>query len=313
MKKFQATMIQFFTMRLQFQPRDSRLLLVGVFIFTFLFAATPATNQAQEVVKGEWFIDFSRPEPDKVRLALIKQQMRGSGKYTHGSGVSISEIQGLSREQASGGQKDAKFRIVREAGTFEMEGSFRQGKGAGFWTLVPNQNFISAMQSRGYNLLTDKDAFYAALFDINTKFIEGLKAAGYDRLSFKDLLRASIFKIDAQFVKEVQAMGFERQPFETLVDMRIAKITTQFISKLRSADFENLTIKELKDLGIHRITPEFVNEIKAEGFASVSQRQAVELKIHRVDGDFIRRVKAKGFTDVTLKQLVNLRIHDIVK
>jgi hypothetical protein len=309
MKKTKTSQRQFFV----------RVNIISLLVFAF-FAATvfetgfAASNaQAQQSITGEWLIDFNRKNPNEVYLSITRgNPISGSGTRSSNN-VSISEIQGISRDQAFAGQKDAKFRIVREAGTFEMEGSFREGKGAGFWTLVPNQNFISAMQSSGYSLSPDKDVFDAALFDISIKFIEDLKAAGYDRLTVKDLVRARIFKIDAQFVKEVQEMGFERQPFETLVDMRIAKITPQFISKMRSAGFENLTIKELKDLGIHRVTPEFINEVKAEGFASVSPRQAVELKIHRVDGDFIRRVKAKGFTDVTLKQLVNLRIHDIVK
>jgi hypothetical protein len=296
---------------------------------------------AQEAFTGEWLADFTRKNPDEVQFTILRRTARG-GNHTSSRGISLSEFQGLTREQAFGARTDVNFRLVREAGTFNMEGSFRGGKGAGHWTLTPNQSFVSMMRSRGYDNLTEDDLFSAALFDINIKSIEDLKVAGYDQLSFKELIEANIFKVtgefiremksagyenltlkelvearifkvDSQFVKEVQAMGFGHQPLKSLVSMRIFKITPGFIGEMRTIGFDNLSLSELTNLSIHKVTPEFVNGLKAEGFASISSKEAVELKIHRVDAEFVRRVKAKGFTDVTLRQLVELRIHDIVK
>jgi hypothetical protein len=295
---------------------------------------------AQQAITGEWLADFSRQNADEVQFTILRRTARG-GNHTSSDGFRLSEFQGLTREQTSGARTEVRFRLVREAGTFECEGSFREGKGAGHWTLTPNQSFISAMRSRGYDDLTEDDLFSAALFDINIKSIEELKSAGYDRLSFKELVEASIFKvtgefiremksagydnltlkelvearifkIDSQYVKEVQAMGFERQPLKGLVEMRIFKITPEFIREIRATGFENLSLKQLVEFSIHKVTPEFVNGLRAEGFTSISPREAVEMKIHGVDADFIRRVKAKGFANVTIRQLVDLRIHDIV-
>jgi uncharacterized protein (UPF0335 family) len=295
---------------------------------------------AQEAITGEWLIDFNRKNSDEVQLTIQRRTARG-GNHSSSNGVPLSEFQGLTREQAMGARADVRFRLVREAGTFECEGSFREGKGAGFWTLVPNQSFVSAMRARGYDNMTEEDLFSAALFDITIKGIEDLKAAGYDRLSFKELVEASIFKvngefiremksagfenltlkelvearifkIDSQYVKEVQAMGFERQPLKSLVEMRIFKITPEFIKEMRSMGFDNLSLKDLVAFSVHKVTPEFVNGLKAEGFNSISANEAIELKIHGVDAEFIRRVKAKGYADVTLRQLVDLRIHGII-
>lgn len=295
---------------------------------------------AQAAITGEWVADFNRKNEDEVQFTIIRRSARG-GDHTSSTGFALSEFQGLTREQAFGARTDARFRLVREAGTFEFEGSFREGKGAGHWTLTPNQSFIAAMQSRGYDNLSTDDLFSAAVFDINIKVIEDLKSAGLDRLSFKELVEASIFKvtgdfiremkaagyenltlkqlvearifkIDGQYAKEVQAMGFGRQPLKGLVEMRIFKITPEFIKEIRALGFDNLSLKELLAFSIHKVTAEYLNGLKSEGFTSISPEQAVELKIHRVDADFIKRVKAKGFTDVTLKQLVELRIHGIV-
>jgi hypothetical protein len=295
---------------------------------------------SQAAITGEWVADFNRQNADEVQFTIIRRSTRG-GNHTSGRGFALSDFQGLTREQALGARTDVRFRLVREAGTFDCEGFFREGKGAGYWTLVPSQSFISAMQSRGYDNLSEEDLFSAAVFDINIRSIEDLKAAGYDHLTFKELIEASIFKVtgdfiremksagydnlrlkelvearifkvDARYAREVQAMGFERQPLKGLVEMRIFKITPEFIKEVRALGFDNLSLKELKDFSIHKVTPEFLNGLKGEGFTTISAEQAVELKIHRVDADFIRRVKAKGFTDVTLKQLLELRIHGIV-
>lgn len=348
MRKAQTTIDKLFTLKSQFPRRVGWLLLIIFTVFSSLIVVSAgsanfinAENAAQNAITGEWLADFSRKNPDEVQFTTIRRTERG-GQSNTSDGILLSELQGLTREQAFGARTEVSFRLVREAGTFHCEGFFREGKGAGHWTLTPNQSFISAMRSRGYDNLSEDDLYSAARFDINIKSIDDLKSAGFDHLSFKELVEASIFKvtsdfiremksagfenltlkqlvearifkIDSQYVKEVRAMGFEAQPLKSLVEMRIARITPEFIREMRSVGFENLTLKELTELGIHNVTPEFVNGIKAEGFSLTSPRQAVELKIHGVDRDFIRRVRAKGFTDVTLKQLVELRIHGIVK
>jgi hypothetical protein len=266
---------------------------------------------AQAAITGEWLADFNRKNADEVQLTIIRRTARG-GNHSSSNGVSLSEFQGLTREQAFGARTDVRFRLVREAGTFDCEGSFREGKGAGFWTLTPNQSFVSAMRARGYDNLTEEDLFSAALFDITIKGIEDLKVAGFDRLSFKQLVEASIFKVNGEFIREMKSAGFENLSLKELVEARIFKITPEFIKEMRAIGFDHLSLKELTALSIHKVTPEFVNGLKAEGFNSISANEAIELKIHRVDAEFIRRVKAKGFADVTLRQLVDLRINGIV-
>jgi uncharacterized protein (UPF0335 family) len=348
MKNAPTKIAKFSLLKSQLQRRLGWSLLTTLLVLSFLAVVVAGdanfagvNKAAQSSSTGEWLVDFSRKNPEEVQLTIVRRSSRG-GQQTSSGGIRLSELQGLTREQAFGVRTDVNFRIVREAGTFQCEGYFREGKGAGFWTLTTNPNFVSAMRGRGYDNLTEDDLFSAAMHDISIKSIDDLKAAGYDHLSFKELVEASIFKVtsefirelksagfenlslkelvearifkvDSQYVKEVEAMGFSRQPLKTLVEMRIHKITPEFINRMRSMGFDNLSIRELSELSVHHVTPEFVNGIKAEGFSTISPRQAIELKIHRVDGDFIRRVKAKGFNDVTLRQLVDLRINGIIK
>jgi len=348
MKKAQILIGRIFN--LQPRPRSiaSALLLATLLIIPSLVLVSAggatcigAGNAAQAAITGEWLAEFTGKNGDEVQFTVIRRSA-GGGRHNSSNGIALGELQGLTRQQVSAARTDVNFRLVREAGTFQCEGTFREGKGAGHWTLTPSQSFISAMQGRGYDNLSEDDLFSAALFDINIKTIEDLKAAGFDRLSFKELVEASIFKVtgdfarelksaglenltfkqlvearifkvDAQYVKEVQAMGFERQPLKTLVEMRIFKITPEYIREMRSMGFANLSLKQLTEMRIHSVTPEFVNGLKAEGYASITPTEAVTMKIHGVDVDYIRRVKAKGFNNITLNKLVELRIHGIIE
>jgi hypothetical protein len=270
-------------------------------------------SNSDESLSGEWVADFKQIKTDEIHLIIIRgNPVEGDGTRSS-EDLSLSELQGLSRELAAGEQNNVKFRLMREAGTFECEGSFREGRGRGSWILVPNQNFISSMQNRGYDLRMEKDLFRAALFNINIKSVEELKNAGYDRLSLEDLVRSNIFKVTGEFIREMKSIGFENLSFEDLVRARIFKIDTQFSNEVAAMGFERQSLNMLIDLRLAKVTSEFVNEIKAEGFSSISPREAIELKTQGVNRDFIRRVKAKGYTDVTLKQLIEIRKYDIIK
>ena len=123
MGKIQTRIIQFFIPESKSQRRIVKLVLIALLVFSMLIAGTAgaanfisAENRVQESIKGEWLIDFSRPQPDEIQLTI----MRRSGTQMNSSGIALSELQGLTREQALGVRRDVNFRLVREAGTFNF-------------------------------------------------------------------------------------------------------------------------------------------------------------------------------------------------
>jgi len=320
----------------------------GLIAFSALVFAGNAGNsnvahaaQAQNAITGQWTGEVSSQTPGEVQLTFHRRSETG-GFSMSGAHFALADLQGLTAEAAFSARANVNFNVVRQAGTFACEGYFREGKGAGFWTLTPSQSFVSAMRERGYDGLTDGDLLRAALHKLTTGYIEDLKSAGYDRPKFKELMRALIHgvtpefiremnsagyqgltleelvrarnhNVNGQYVKEVRAMGFDRQPLEKLIRLRNHKITQEFITRMRSAGFDGLSIEELIRLRNHKITPEFVNGLKAEGYPDIPVETAIRLKNHDVDSGFIKRVKARGFTDLTLEQLIRLRTRDIVK
>ena len=103
---------------------------------------------AQTGVTGEWTASVSSKDPNKIQLNLERPTSRG-GRNQNGSSYSYDELQGLTREQAQNGK--VSFRLVREAGTVDFDGSFTDGRGAGTFRFSPNGGFIEAMRSRGFD------------------------------------------------------------------------------------------------------------------------------------------------------------------
>jgi len=347
MKKLRTAMNHFSTGKLM---RISLMSLTGLLAFSALVLAHAndggkanglGSIAAQNTITGQWTAELNRDKPGEIQLTYHRRSEAG-GFSMMGGKVALGELQGLTAEAAWSARANVNFNVVRQAGTFACEGYFREGKGAGFWTFMPSQSFVSAMRERGYDNLTGEDLLRAALHKLTTNLIEDLRSAGYDKLEFKQLLRASSHNvtpefiremqsagyqglsieelirarnhnIDSRYVREVRAMGFDKQPLEKLIRLRNHGITQEFINRMRSAGFDGLSIEELIRLKNHNITAEFVNGVKAEGYSDITVASAVRLKNHEIDGDYIRRVKARGFTDLTLDQIIKLRSRDIVK
>ena len=306
---------------------------LAVILFVFCLApATITSGQSRAPITGEWRIEFTPKDPDKVQLSMSRGK---SQKW--GNDIKISEIQGLSRDYATT-PANVTLRIARDGGTFDLVGSFRDGKGSGTFTLTPNESFFSALASRGYSNLAEDNIFSAAMSGLKIGSIDELKAAGYDRLTFNNLMEsaifkidsasiadlrsagfdqlpfnklveASIFKVDSNYVRETESLGFGKMPFQKLIELRVHKITPEDISQFRQMGFNDLTLDRLVELKIFKVTPEFVTEIRSAGFTSITPQQLVNLRIFNIDGDSARKAKSQD-PNITVEQLVNQRIFE---
>jgi hypothetical protein len=270
--------------------------------------AAAASPVPQGAIRGEWTAGLSKEKADKINLTLNLETDKGN-RHTMGSDVSLAELQGLTREQASGARTDVKFRLVREAGTFEFEGTFSEGKGAGSWTLVPSQTFISDMRARGFELSEERQ-IASAMLDVRTKTVDDLKAAGFTHLSMEDVIKATIFKITPEFIGELKSIGFENLGLEELVKARIFKITPEFARQVQAMGFGEKSLESLVKMRIFKVTPEFLSEMRGAGLENLSIEDLVKLRIFKIDADFIQRARAGGLTNPDVEELVRMRIHE---
>ncbi|MDQ6787037.1 MAG: hypothetical protein M3033_09540 [Acidobacteriota bacterium] len=270
---------------------------------------------AQTTVTGDWKATLNSQKDGKIQLSFERRTDKG-GRNQMGQSFDFADLQGLSREQASG-SGTVKFSLVREAGTIDCEGSFANGKGAGTFRFTANPNFITAMKSRGFDF--EKPAKYgddsepenrlfaAATLNVTTALADDLLSANFGKLDTEDLFKAAIFKVDSKFMQEMKASGFPNLSMEDLVKARIFKIDAEYVRGLGAIGFDKEPFESLVKMRIFKITPEFVNEVRSEGLSNLSVEELVKMKIFNINSEFIRQARADG-VPLEVEKLVQRRI-----
>ncbi|HLM00388.1 MAG TPA: hypothetical protein VK400_04980 [Pyrinomonadaceae bacterium] len=297
-----------------------QVLLRSFFSFAFIVFVLGSTVIVAQTtaLTGEWKADAkSEKRPEKIHLNFSRRSERG-GVNQHGSSFEYSDLQGLSREQALGAGA-VRFSLVREAGTIECEGRFDgTGKGSGTFRFTGNQQFVTAMKSRGFDFeaadasgkkhgeLEDR-LFAATTINVTTAFADDLLSANFGKLTVDDLFKAAIFKITPQFMSEMKASGFPNLGMEELVKARIFKIDANFVREVAQMGFDKEPFESLVKMRIFKVTPEFITEVKNEGLTNLDIEDLVKMRIFKIDGAFIRQAKADG-VPLEVEKLVQKRI-----
>jgi hypothetical protein len=288
----------------------------GIFSFAFIiFVIGSYVIVAQTAaITGDWKATTKADEPGRINLSFERQ--RGErGKSQMGTTFEFADLQGLTREQTQNGS--VSFRMVREAGTIECEGTFVNGKGAGTFLFTPNRSFVEAMKSRGFDFEkpsskgregdVDERLFAATTIGVTTALADDLKAANFGPLDVDDLFKAAIFKITPQFMAEMKATGFPNLGMEELVKARIFKIDANFVRDIHAMGFEKENFEGLVKFRIFKVTPELLNMLKGEGYGGLSSEEVVKFQIFHIDQDFIRRAKSED-PNVSVEDLVRMKI-----
>lgn len=275
------------------------------------------TASAQKnALTGDWKASIDPAKPDKIHLSFERRTDNGNRNQS-GSDYDFADLQGLSRQQATGGGT-VKFSLVREAGRIDCEGDFRDGKGAGTFRFAGSQSFITAMKSRGFDFEADPSAadgerasenrlFAATTLNVTSAMADDLLAAGLGKLGVDDLFKAAIFKVDSKFAREMKASGFSDLGLEELVKARIFKVDPDFVMQVTQMGLAKESFEGLVKMRIFKITPEFIAEVRGEGLTNLSIEDLVKVRIFKIDGEFIREAKAEG-VPLEVEKLVQKRI-----
>jgi len=255
-------------------------------------------------------------DPNKIHLSFTRRTSENGGKNQHGSSFLYSELEGLTRQQAESGGP-VSFRLVREAGIIECQGTFANGKGSGTFSFTANRNFVDAMKVRGFDFERlpakgdngsplDK-LFAATTLNVTTALADDLKAANFGDLDVDDLFKAAIFKIDGKFMAEMKATGFPNLGMEDLVKARIFKVDADYVRQVKDMGFTDQGFEGLVKFRIFKVTPEFLNELRAAGLDKMDAEDIVKARIFKIDGEFIRQARAED-PNITMEELVQIKI-----
>ena len=271
---------------------------------------------------GEWKGSLVK-DKSKVNLNFaLRRETDGDTRWNHtiGHTFEFSEV-GLTREQVVNGGP-VSFRLTREAGTIEGEGTFLNEKGTGTYRFIGNIGFLAAMKTRGFDFekesgiqhelnskhesTLDEKLFTAAVLNVTTALADDIRAT-FKTSDVGDLFKAAIFKIDGAFMREMKATGFPNLGMEELVKARIFKIDAPFVRRATEMGFGNHGFESLVKMSIFKVTPEFVAEVRNEGLTNLTIEEVVKLRIFKIDGEFIRKAKAEG-TNLNVESLVQRKI-----
>jgi len=286
-----------------------------LFVLSLAFIATMACSNvaAQNTLTGEWHASLVK---DGSKLNVNFERRNDEGRNNFGHTFEFSEL-GLTKEQVQNGGA-VTFRLAREAGTIDAEGTFQNGKGSGTFRFTPNAGFLSAMKSRGFDLEketkewrverpVEERLFTAAALNVTTALADDLLSANFGKLDVGDLFKAAIFKIDSAFMREMKETGFPNLSFDDLVKARIFKIDAAFVRRANEMGFTKQSFEGLVKMSIFKVTPEFLAEVRNEGLTDLTVEEVVKLRIFKIDGEFIRKAKAEG-VPLTVEDLVRSKL-----
>jgi hypothetical protein len=273
---------------------------------------------AQEAITGEWRSEtWSGKHQDKAekegKIHLSFERRTNKGRNNNGSSFTLEEL-GLTREQTQNG--NVTFRLAREAGTIDAEGTFVNGKGSGTWRFSPNRSFVDAMRSRGFDFENDdskheqsveEKLLVATFVNVTARLADDLNSANFGKLGVGDLFKAAIFKIDSKFMAEMKATGFPNLQMEDLVKARIFKIDADYVRQVNEMGFANRDFEGLVKFRIFKVTPEYLSELKAAGLANLDAEDIVKCRIFKIDPDFVRAARAED-PNITVEELVRMKI-----
>jgi hypothetical protein len=290
------------------RQRINRKLTLAVSIVVLL-CGTASSAYTQSPLSGEWKVEFER-HSNNVRLTIYSHQAV-SGNGTSLLILPAGKLQGLTSAPDAADAVPVSFTLTREAGRFNFEGSINEGRGAGQWTLTPNQNFIASMRRIGYDHLFEHQLLVAAIYDLNLEYIAEMKALGYNQPSIDQLLGARMFNVSINYIKELQLLGLSGVSVDELISLQMFSVTPGYVRELRALGYDRVSPDQLVSMRMNQVTPEYINGLREQGYRNVSVNDLLRMSMFGVNGAYIAELRRNGIKDLTIDQLVGRRFYNV--
>jgi hypothetical protein len=276
-----------------------------------LSAASLALAQSNALITGQWTIG-SFGSPDKVRFGIQRTSLNHN--MNSSSDAPLSQFHAIMGGQLDSAGGLVRFDLVRDAGTFHLEGYMRNGSGGGNFTFAPNPNYANQLRSLGFaGNLTDEKVFSMAIHDVSSAYIRDMNGLGIRPDSEDKLIAMRIHGVTPEYVRGFKDLGYSELGADKLVTMRIHGVSAEFARGLKDMGYNAVTPDQMVTMRIHGATLEFVKEINALGYDHPNVDQLVTMRIHGVSPEFIRKTRSLGMGNLSIDKLVNLRIHGVVE
>jgi beta-lactamase regulating signal transducer with metallopeptidase domain len=267
-------------------------------------AADPAgVAMGQTEPAGTWEINPSKT-PGIVNVRVT------SGDSSSGFSIEVSKLEALTGVKLSGTTGPVRCSIRRDAGTFNLEGTVRNGVGAGTFTFAPDPAFAAELAKRGYERPTSAQQFALARADVGYAFLDELNAQRYTRPGLSDLVRAGQHGVSVDYLRGMGAAGYHLNSLGPLIELRDHGVTPEYVRQLADLGYKGVSPDDLRRARDHGVTPEHVRELRDAGY-TLTLDQLVQARDHGVAGPFARALAAVGPGKPSIEELIRLRDHGV--
>src|SRR5436305_10707330 len=185
--------------------KTALLILLAVAVCFTVYAATDSRS-------GVWTADLNT-DGTTLQMTIFRGNQesrlgnhRGGWNNTMGFELSLASLTGLSIGDIKSTAANVQFTMTRPAGTFNFEGRFANGNGAGNFKFTPSEPFVREMATLGYTDFKDDDLPVFATTDFAPQTFRDLRALGYQPTQ-KAFEEVAIFHINALAMKELNGLA----------------------------------------------------------------------------------------------------------
>ena len=252
---------------------------------------------------GTWEI---RPSEERGTVYLRLTERDGS----HGSTIDLARLSGLAPSLLSGSGGNAVFSLRRDAGTFNFEGIFRSGVGAGTYSFVPSGAFAVELTKRGFEKPSNDDLRMLAYADVGVVFLDELSRQQYAHPTLGELIRAAQHGVTPTYLRDMGTLGYRAGRLENLVELHDHGVTPDYVRALTAEGFSRLSVEDLRRARDHGLSAEYIHAVRGMGYKPASLDAFITLRDHGITQEYVKDVRDLGYT-LTLDELVDARNHGI--
>jgi|CXWL01.1.fsa_nt_gi beta-lactamase regulating signal transducer with metallopeptidase domain len=278
-----------------------------------LATAAPASARLGDgdITAISWLLRTAKDDAaGKVQLTL--SYGTGNGESQHSHSLPLADLAGLDATQlAQPAATPVHFRLQREAGVLDCQGSARQDRGAGDCEFRADAAFADALERAQIGRPNTQQQLELAIQNVGLALVNELARQGYERPTIDRLIELGIHGASAEWLRALDQAVYRVDKIERLVEFRIHGVSPAFISALVALGYRDLPAARLVEFRIHGVTPEFVGELKALGYSDLPANRLVEFRIHGVSAKFVSELAALGYQKLEPARLVEFRIHGV--
>lgn len=268
-------------------------------------AAYEATTQAAQSadLSGTWDLRLSR-DPGMAQITVHTEH------GTHGRSVAVAQLP-VSAAQLSAAASTVNFPIVRDAGTFHVEGICHSGVCGGTFTFEPSAAFAAELASRGLARPTSPEQMALAMADVGVGFLDELSKNGYAKPDLAGLVHSAQHGVDTGYVRDMASLGYKVGTLDALVQLRDHGIDPAYVRGMNAAGFARLSADQIRAARDHGVDPAYVTAMRDLGFRAATLDDIVKLRDHGIDPEFVRGMAAAGLGKLSNEQILTARDHGI--